>query len=475
MNFELIQAVVDELSTTMTNAKISKIYQPNADVIILKLRVPQQSLSLLLSSEPNKSRIHLTQQQWLNPSRPPRFCQLLRSRISRIESLEIVDKDRIVQFCCSGPQEPTRLILELTGRFSNMILLNEQDVIIDLLKRIEGDGSHRTLLPGLVYRFPEKTVRQTQMEETVEVIERGDLTWSQYVEKLYNKGQQSENKQDLVVSLQKTLEKQIKKLKKRVKNITAEYEKQQNYQLHKLHGELILAHLHQISKGMTAIEVDNYFDPASGRVEIALDPLLNPHGNAENYFKRYKKAKRGLEHSQRRLNETQAELDWYEQLEYQLNDSVKNSDIEEIAQELRAVDVLKDKNRLHDRRTQQPSSPYEITSPSGLKIIWGRNNRQNDEISTRLLKKGDLWFHAHKAPGCHLILKAEGRKRDIIDEDIVCAASMAAGYSKKKHDAKVEVIVAEAQDVHKPKGAKAGLVTVRQYQTVLVQPKRIDS
>ncbi|MCW8859249.1 MAG: NFACT family protein [Deltaproteobacteria bacterium] len=475
MDFTLIKNIVAELAGLLSPARVSKIYQPNPDALVFKLRAGQETLRLLISAEVNQSRIHLTQMEWLNPNRPPRFCQLLRSRINRIDSLEIVNADRIVQFHCSGKQGPTRLVVELTGRFCNMILLNDQNVIIDLLKRVEGQGDRRTLMPGVDYIFPEKSAALAQSQENVDAVDRDELTWNQYVEKLYTEGRATGNKKDFPTQLQHTISKQVKKLTKRQKSITAELQKQENFAQDKQIGELILANLHQLSRGLETVSLLNYYLQPPENVSITLDPLLSPQANAEKYFKRYKKAKRGIEHSQRRLDETQAELDWLAQLEYQLQDSVKNSDIEEIAQELRDAGLLQEPNKLHSRRTQQPSKPHETTSPSGFRILWGRNNRQNDELSTRLLKAGDLWFHAHNAPGAHVVMKCGERGSQILDEDIRYAASIAAGYSKLKTDTKVEVISAEAKSVRKPKGSRSGLVTVQQYKTLVVQPLRVET
>lgn len=471
MEFQLIKAVTDELSGIITGAKVSKIYQPHPEMIVFKLRARQQTVKLLLSSEGQKNRLHLTEQEWLNPSQPPRFCQLLRSRISRIDQVNLVNDDRVVQLRCDGLKGSTTFMLELTGRFSNMILLNDQGEIIDLLKRVEGDGVRRTLLPGEPYSFPIKKDNQKN-NELAKNVDRGALTWSHYVEKLYTEEKHSENKQDFKVVLQKSLTGQRKKLKKRLKNITAEHEKHLNFEQDKQIGELILVNLYQINKGMTTITLENYYEVPEKAIEIALDPLLNPQENAEAYFKRYKKARRGLEHSRRRLQETQADLDWIEQLDYQLNDSVKNSDIDDIAQELRAAGLLKEQNRLHARRTQPLSKMLETRSPSGLRILWGRNNRQNDEISTRLLKKGDLWFHVYQAPGSHVVLKGSESPQLLSDADIMMAGSIAAGYSKKRHDSKVEVMQAGAGEVGKLKGARPGLVKVKFYTTIWVKPLR---
>ena len=475
MDFTQLQHVVAELNPLLSGARISKIYQPDAELLVFKLRAGYENMRLLLSCEPGQGRLHLTTQELLNPQQPPRFCQLLRSRIKRINRLKIVNNDRIVQFDCSGQQGSTSLMLELIGNSSNMILLNDQGVIIDVLKRADGQDGRRVLLPGAGYVFPQKSNTKNQFSDSAVNFAQDGMSWNEHVEKLYSNREASENKQEYSSQLRQAVTKQLKKLSKRLRNISAELEKQIDFEKDKQRAELILAHLHLIKRGMDSVLVLNYYHDPPESLVISLDPLLSPQKNAEKYFNRYKKAKRGVKHSQRRVDETQTELDWLANIEYQLQDVVKNSDIEEIAQELREAGLLKEENNLHSRRTQQPSKPHETTSPTGFRILWGRNNRQNDELSMKLLKAGDLWFHAYHVPGTHLILKCSESRRAVLEKDIHYAASIAAGYSKGKNDMKVEVMSAEAKSVYKPKGTRPGLVTVRQYKTLIVEPFRIDT
>ena len=473
MKLKLIKQVVSELAEQLTGAKISKIYQPVPDVVIFKLWNGQISQRLLLSAEPGRSRFHLTTQNWLNPHQPPRFCQLLRSRISRINSITVVNDDRIVQFNCSGSKGECRLLVELTGTRSNFILVDEHGEIVDSLRRISGETSERQILPGQKYLYPEKHgYSADEKGELIETPEAG-LTWNQSVEKLYTDNEHTQNKHDIFRQLQQTVNRQIKKLKKRLLVIDKDLQKQQGAAGKRVKGELLLANLHLLKRGMDEIRLENYYLQPIESVTIPLDPRLTPQQNVEKYFKLYKKSKRGEEHSRRRRQETETELQWLEQLEYQLKDTVKNSDIEEIAEELRDAGLLKDKNRLHVKRTLAPSKPHETISPSGFKIIWGRNNRQNDEISTRFLKNGDYWFHAHRIPGAHVVMKVSNTNMTPTEDDINYAAAIAAGYSKSRNDHKVEVIRAEAKSVRKAKGARPGLVNILQYKTVTVSPVRL--
>lgn len=475
MHYELIVNVVEELSDHIVGAKISKVYQPAENLIIIKFWDGRATHRLLLCADSKNSRIHLTDEEYLNPSIPPRFCQLLRSRMSKILSIEILNDDRIVQIIGTGKHGNCALIVELTGNTSNMILNDTDGMVIDCLKRSNAEEEGRGCQPGARFVLPERMQLNVESVRKTQLVRGESQSWNQCVEKFYKDGSVVNDNRDLRRQLILTVNKQIKKLNKRLKNIKIELEKQQNSDQIKQFGELVLANLHQIKRGMESISLENYYQYPPEATIVPLDPLLSPQKNAEKYFQKYKKLKKGLEHSQRRFDETNAELEWILQLEFQLSDNVKKSDIEEIAQELRETGLLREKNRLYQRRTQQQSKPFESISPTGFRVFWGRNNHQNDYLSTKVLKSYDLWFHVYQAPGTHVVLKSSGNNNPFTDDDKIYAASIAAGYSKLKNDTKVEVMQATAESVKKPKNSRPGLVSVQKHSSLLVSPLRIEN
>ena len=118
---------------------------------------------------------------------------------------------------------------------------------------------------------------------------------------------------------------------------------------------------------------------------------------------------------------------------------------------------------------------YKTVTPGGWQLYWGKNSRTNDYVSRHMTGPNDLWFHAKGMAGTHLVLKCGENVGDVTQDDILFAASIAAGYSKGKDAGKVEVIVARGRDVKKPKGARPGLVTVDSYRSVMVIPLRPDT
>ncbi len=167
MKYILLKKVIDELAPLIKGSKVSKIYQPSESVIVFKLWNGRDNHKLLISADVAHYRVHLTENEFLNPSVPPRFCQLLRSRLSRIDSITVADGDRIVSLDGGGKQGACRLIVELTGRTSNMMLLDAKGFIVDCLKRQKldkgDDGGVRRIDAGGPYSAPEPPVAPREL------------------------------------------------------------------------------------------------------------------------------------------------------------------------------------------------------------------------------------------------------------------------------------------------------------------------
>jgi predicted ribosome quality control (RQC) complex YloA/Tae2 family protein len=274
--------------------------------------------------------------------------------------------------------------------------------------------------------------------------------------------------------LERVVRKAEQRLEKRLAHIEAEAARTQDFERQRQLGDLLLANLFRLRRGMREVTLDDWFADPPGEVKIPLDPALSPQENAEACFRRHRKGKRGQEHIARRRQETRDELDWLAGVALAVEDAETAAELQAIRAELTAGGVLKESAR-PPRRLPPPAADAglrQTLSPSGLRIIWGRNNRSNDQVSKQMTGADDLWFHAHNLPGCHLVLKREGR-RDILDEDILYAASLAAGYSRGRNDHKVEVMMAEGRTVRKPKGARPGLVLADPFRTLMVRPQRL--
>ena len=282
---------------------------------------------------------------------------------------------------------------------------------------------------------------------------------------------------DLTARLAGLISRQRRKLHKRLEKIAAERDRQSDPERLRVSGDLILANLHRIQRGAASVEVDDYYQSPVAKTTITLDGKLSPQENAERCFKLYRKAKRAGDHHRRRRQETEEELAWLDQVELALDEASGGDDLYQVQLELESAGLLKaTRGQLGRRRTEAPEDQlHQAETPGGLKLFWGKNSRTNDYVSRRLTAANDLWFHAHNMPGCHLVLKCGATAGPVPEEDILYAASLAAGYSRGKDAAKVDVIVAPGRAVQKPKGARPGLVTVESYRTVMVAPRRLDA
>ncbi len=267
---------------------------------------------------------------------------------------------------------------------------------------------------------------------------------------------------------------QLKKLEQRRKRIEQDRRGLAEADLLRQQGELLLAQSHRIPRGAASILLDNDFHQPAETIRIALDPRLTPWQNAEQLFRRYKKLKRGREHMERRLTETEQEMEWLQGVALALSEARSGSEFLVIRAELIEQGLLKEKG--NTSRSQIPkkiAGVRDAVTPGGYRLFWGVNNRANDHVSRSLCQAADLWFHVHEQPGCHLILKHQG-KGEVPLEDQRFAAALAAGYSRAGNEGRATVMVSEGRWVSKPTGARPGLVTVRQFKTLRVVPQRMD-
>ena len=151
----------------------------------------------------------------------------------------------------------------------------------------------------------------------------------------------------------------------------------------------------------------------------------------------------------------------------ELSRAENERDLSDIRAELEAGGYLRCTDRKH-RQKQQPCKPTEFTSSDGLRILVGRNNRQNDELSLKTARHNDLWLHIQKFHGTHVVICCGGQP--VPDRTVTEAAMLAAFYSQAREGQNVPVDVTEVRNLKKPNGAKPGMVVYERYRTVIVTP-----
>lgn len=253
----------------------------------------------------------------------------------------------------------------------------------------------------------------------------------------------------------------------------------------RIRGELITANLWQIQKGDVSARAVNYYDPDGAELEIPLDPALSPAENAQQYYRRYQKARSGMEMIRTQLERSRGELAYLEQVEVSLEEAGSLPDLEEIRRELQAEGYLSEGRRRAGRPgSRRPGSgpargeagekekaapPLTLLSSDGLEIWIGRNNRQNDYLTLRLAAPHDIWLHTKEIPGSHVILRVPPG-REVPERSLHEAAALAAWHSKGRESAAVPVDYALRKHVRKPAGARPGMVIYDHQRTLWVTP-----
>ena len=157
-----LMGLARELESVLPGAKIDKIQQPERDMILLSLRTKQGNCRLLIAAGTGNARIHLTGASFENPQEPPMFCMLLRKHLTgaRIVAVTQPEQERMLILNLAthddlGFETPKKLIVEMMGRSSNLVLVDHDGRVLDCMRRMDfGGDALRTLLPGMIYRMP---------------------------------------------------------------------------------------------------------------------------------------------------------------------------------------------------------------------------------------------------------------------------------------------------------------------------------
>ena len=248
-----------------------------------------------------------------------------------------------------------------------------------------------------------------------------------------------------------------------------ELQKTQDREKYKRKGELISANFYQLEKGMRTAKVIDYYAPDCPEVEISLDVRLTPQQNAQKYFKLYQKAKTAEVMLTEQLAQGTMELDYLESVLAALDEAENEADLAQLREELTQTGVLSHKQQRGGKKQKSArSTPYEYRTSDGFSVWAGKNNLQNDLLSMKTALKSDIWFHAQKIHGSHVILVTDGKQPS--NEAMTQAAMIAAYHSKARTSSMVPVDYTEVRHLKKPTGAKPGFVIYHVYQTAFVTP-----
>ena len=255
----------------------------------------------------------------------------------------------------------------------------------------------------------------------------------------------------------------IKKNSKKLQGETEKILSCADAEENRLKGELITAYMYKIKEGTSEVTLENYYDE-NKPVKITLDKNLSPNKNAQRYFKKYSKQKRALEIVVPQKEQTEKELEYLASVKLEIEKAESAADFEDIENELISEGVIAPPKF---RKKQEKESPYRVYNIDGYTVKCGKNNVQNDRLTSRAFA-GDMWLHTKAYHSAHVIIETKGDK--IPDDVIVKAAEICAFYSDAQGGSKVPVDYTEKKFVKKPPKAKAGSVIYTNYKTILVAP-----
>ncbi len=563
----LLALTARELKQTLLDAKIDKIFEPTRDEVVITLRTRTDTFKLLLSARSGSARACLTEDTFENPAVPPSFCMLLRKHLTggRLVELRVEPGDRLAFFefqCTNEMGDLVRNILavELMGRYSNLVLVQDGR-IIDALKRVDFEDSQiRQLLPGLAYTLPQKpnkpdlfavssaglvaaacqkdlpvadalmrscagvgpvicreaafralgeSAAQADMltesekialiaaidgikadyeaggkpclacDETGKPVEFSFTPLTQYgeqrlthydsfstmLEGYYSTKDRAERlrqkSKDLAKTVKNLHERAIRKQAARKEELAQSGKADQL----RLYGELLQANLWAVDKGMRSVQVLNYYDGQT--IEIPLDARLNGVGNAQKYFKEYKKKQTAAKMLKKLLEEGEREIEYLGTVLYEVETATGEQALGEIRAELKSQGYLK-YYKIRDKK-QKPADFYRYRSSDGFLILVGRNNLQNDKLTLHTARGKDLWFHVKDAPGSHTVVMSEGKDIPLTTQNE--AAMLAVVHSSLNGGAKVAVDYTEVRNIRKTGDLKPGMVLYEKYETGYITPE----
>ena len=443
----------------------------------------------------------------------------------RIVEITVSNKNEI------GDHIQATLIIEIMGKHSNILLVDKSShKILEVIKHIGfSQNSYRTLLPGATYIAPPSTEALNPFtvkdEKLFEILQTQELTaknlqtlfqglgkdtatelerqlvsdklatfrsffkqetnpcltdksfscvpfsskttenfdnLSQLLDVYYkDKAERDRVKQqasELIRRVENELQKNRQKLKKQEKELLAT----ENAEEFRQKGELLTTFLHQVPNDQDQVILANYY--TNQPITIALDKALTPNQNAQRYFKRYQKLKEAVKYLTDLIEETKATILYLESVETVLNQAGLE-EIAEIREELIQTGFIRRRQR---EKIQKRKKPEQYLASDGKTIIYvGRNNLQNEELTFKMARKEELWFHAKDIPGSHVVISGNLDPSDEVKTD---AAELAAYFSQGRLSNLVQVDMIEVKKLNKPTGGKPGFVTYTGQKTLRVTP-----
>ncbi|MCA1629110.1 MAG: NFACT family protein [Acidobacteria bacterium] len=499
MKDRLLALIVEELAAELRGRSLGKVWQLSRSALAADFRGGGGGHTLFVSVDPLMPRLYLGSQkvrELEKQSLPPsNFVLTLRKRLAGAPLLSVAkdEGERLVRFTFetwhdeAGASRAATLVAQLTGRSSNLLLVDDAGRIVDALRPPRGAGQEI----GETYQPPphgttERKGGGESSDEAAAAIPRGSFpTLSAAVEDHYLRLEAERGFDARVSTARARLRQEIERRRKLERNLERDSLAHGDAEEHRRAGDLLLANLSTAERAGGRVRLTDYFAEGAPAVELEIDENATLQEEAARRFARYSRAKRAAQEIARRREGLRAEL----------------SALEARRDELERVAAARDSGALAAFETKQPKAKggaargvatrdegrekktkrrgdddssarvRRYRSSDGYEILVGRAARDNDELTFRVARSHDLWLHAADYPGSHVVVRARGRDDEVPHRTLVEAAQLAAHFSQAKRDAKVAVHHTRRKFVSKMKGAAPGLVRLASFRTILVEPR----
>ncbi|HHU28220.1 TPA: fibronectin-binding domain-containing protein [bacterium] len=520
------------LESELVGGRLNRIHQISNQEYLFNI-YKGETKAFLVSVHPNYAHFTISSDKWSDFLYPGHFVSLLRKHLEdgKIEEVTQIGFDRILEIKFQTKNDINEivyknLIIELTGKFTNLILINEDRRIIDALRRVPPlEQTIRTVQPGAMY-YPlpldekkdplidkvdstyslskqfhgisaslenELIYRMNNGENFHSII--NEIKVSNKVYLFNNKGKKdyhfipflhvseeskvypwdeglsvyykeiiNEQKRHLLThEIEKTLKRDIKHNKQKLIKLEDEYRKATNYDKNRYYGDLLFTYAMDFDKGESNITILD--QETNNEVTIPLNPLLSISENANKYYQKYQKGKTAVIMIKEQIDKTITEIDYLEHILLQIEDNDVEG-INQIKEELIENKYLKAKLQTNKKKKKTKYLPDTYYSPTGIKISVGKNNLQNEYLTFTLAKQNEIFLHVKDYSGSHVVIHND----DFDEPTLRMAANLAAYYSKARFSSSVPVNYTYIKNVKKLKNAKPGKVTIKNYKTIYIDP-----
>lgn len=504
IQFEAITlaAVCSEIEQ-MHGAKVQSVRQPNDDTIVLELYARGETKFLLISCHPEYFRVYFSTRKSSTLQNPPQFCTALRTNLVglSLENVSMTNSDRILRLEFGD----WKLIAELMGKHSNIILVNTNNTIQGAAQWIGKAKSKRPILAQHKYenppvlrdlpdvtefKVPPKTVVPRQTPRCIDKWQPGfsgstgaypfDLS-DQYSDWMPAASMSYALENYYLIEIQRReidskrcwLLSQLNRVKLAREVALASLieardtgAKAAGWQRN---GELLLSYAHDVKPDMESVVLTDY---DGNSLAIRLDPELSAKDNALRYFDKAKRAKG-------RQNQVAEQIDRIEDSANHLRTVILQTEEAKSMQLLVGIEEEVRKNRwTHEQPIAKGGvieRPYDghrirdILGPKDYKILYGENAESNDYLTLRVAKSNDYWLHVRGHTSAHVVIQTNNQPDKVPKEVLLAAAKIAVQNSNQKHSGYVSVDYVLKKYVRKPKGGPKGTALYTNEKTLHVE------